>query len=625
MPIYGDCTMTNSNTTSDDHRKTVGEWLDLPFEWRIPVYQRHYAWDAKKSHGPIDLFWKTVQEQAESLLTDKEIPRHYLGAILVDDKKKNQLDPITPFNVVDGQQRLTTIQIALLAIAQLAKQYECDDIIEELHKYVYSPEGSRTRLNPTNFDQEQFKEVVYWVYGTGTASISHVNHARQKNSKKSKVMSAFNYFCKNAEEFVKKHSKQGAKLAIDAIKRALLEKFDLVLIVLHKDDNAQQVFESLNNYGERLTTFDLIRNNVFYRATHIEPGKEPGKDQELFDGIWQQLENPDWEDKANRKNTHIEAYIARMLAAKTGKEFNFNTIDIFNTYKEFAVPFGKNIDEEVRQLMEYTDIYKYLGFPPEKAGENPVPDMNFGIFRFDIWNNIDYYPVLFMITGSETLNTTEKQRMVNLLESYVIRRRICALSMEYYNLHAIEICKHLSKKNNYNTLFEVLKNAEGRSTLFPDNNMVTAECTRAKFYGSSQGSINRHIFCQLEISMNDSPEERGELNINQLSLDHILPQKWDKNSKWKDMVLVDNTDEADVPGYIHTLGNLTLMSGPNNARKSNGSLEEFYDYLKNSAMALNRELAEELKQDFVWNLDKIRARSQKLGKKICEIWPEDIK
>ena len=612
--------MTNSNTTSDDHRKTVGEWLDLPFEWRIPVYQRHYAWDAKKSHGPIDLFWKTVQEQAESLLTDKEIPHHYLGAILVDDKKKNKLDPMTPFHVVDGQQRLTTIQIALLAIAQLAKQYECDDITEKLQKYVYSPEGNRTRLNPTNFDQEQFKEVVYWVYGTGTASISHVNLARQKNSKKSKVMSAFNYFCKNAEGFVKKHSKQGAEAAINSLKQALLEKFDLVLIVLRPDDNAQQVFESLNNHGERLTTFDLIRNNVFYRAAHIEPDK----DQKLFDGEWQQLEHPDWGDMANRKNTHIEAYIARMLVAKTSKEFNFNTIDIFNTYKQFADRFANNIDEEIRQLMEYTELYKYLGFVPKKATENPVPDINFGIFRFNIWNNRDYYPVLFMIAETEKLDTAEKQKMVNLLESYVIRRRICALPMDNYNLHAIDICKHLGKKNDYRTLFHVLKDAKGPSTMFPDNDMVMKECVHAKFYIPSLGSINRHIFRQLEISMND-PVERGELDISQLSLDHILPQQWDKNSTWRNMILSGNTDETEVPGYIHTLGNLTLMSLPNNIRKSNNPLEEIHGYLTKSAMALNRELAEEIKQDFVWNLDKIRARSQKLGKKICEIWPEDIK
>ena len=612
--------MSNSNTTPDDHRKTVGEWLDRPFEWRIPVYQRHYSWDAKKSHGPIDLFWKTVQKQAESLLTDKKtphLPHHYLGAILVDDKKENKLDTMTPFNVVDGQQRLTTIQIALLAIAHLAKQHDCDDIAEELKKYIYSQKGDRTRLNPTNFDQDQFKEAVFWAYGT--TSISRVNEARQKNSKKSKVISAFNYFCENAEVFVKKHSKQGAKAAINAIKQALLEKFDLVLIVLRTDDNAQQVFESLNNHGERLTTFDLIRNNVFYRAAD--------KDQELFNGAWQELETPDWEEKANRNNTHIEAYIARMLAAKTGKEFNFNTIDIFNTYKEFADQdqFKNNIDEEIRQLMEYTDIYKYLGFPPKKAGENPVPGINFGIFRFNIWGNREYYPVLFMIAGSEKLDTAEKQRMVKLLESYVIRRHVCALTMKHYNLHAFKLCKHLNKKNSYDTLFEVLRKAEDPTTMFPNNNIVATECARATLYGSSQGSLNRHIFRQLEMSMNNSPEERGELNINQLSLDHILPQKWDKNPKWKDMVLDDNTDETDVLGYIHTLGNLTLMSLPNNIRKSNNPLEEIHEYLAKSAMALNRELAEEIGQDFVWNLDKIKARSQKLAKRICEIWPEDIK
>lgn len=623
--------MNTQSTPKDDHRKTVGEWLNQPFEWRIPVYQRHYAWDSEIESGPIHLFWETVEEQTVARLdgqkTGKKPPQHYLGAVLVDNKTDptGAIDGITRWDVVDGQQRLTTIQIALLALIRVATdEYQHGDQIKKgLEDFVFSDKGSnRPRLVPTNFDKQQFEKVLFDVYDVlpdvGSPKVS------KENANKSKIVSTFEFFKGAYKSLVEKCTHDEIDV-IRAIKESLLDGFDIVLIALRDTDEAQKIFESLNNYAKPLTTFDLIRNNVFDRAA-----KKAGMDVKLFwSPAWQQMEKPYWEGKAdNRKtgwNTHIEAYIARMLVAKMQKEVRFNRNEIFRTYKEFHKTFP-SIDEEISGLVDYLDIYRHLDGDTER---NPVdPDVDFGVFRYGIWPNRDFYPVIFLIADSGA-SAQQKRRMIRLLECYVIRRGVCKLSLTPYNKHAPSICTELGDNPSYEALSKMLKTATKDTTVFPDDERVKASCVNEKFYKSP---FQRYVFECIEKSMHSLRVEKVDVAEGQLTIDHILPQGWEKNEEWKHMMLGANSDrsEADVMtieastmvinAYLDTIGNLTLMSGPNNSVKSNRPLDKVKDLLEDSTVKLNRQLANETS----WNLEKITARSKELATKICEIWPYEV-
>lgn len=607
-----------ASNAKNDHRKTVGEWLNQTFEWRIPVYQRHYAWDSEIESGPIHLFWETVEEQAVARLDGQKPPQHYLGAVLVDNKTEpGAIDGITRWDVVDGQQRLTTIQIALLALIRVATdEYQCGDQIKEnLVDFVFSDKGSnRPRLVPTNFDKQQFQKVLFDVYDVlpdvGSPKVS------KENANKSKIVSTFEFFKGAYKSLVERQSHSETDI-IRAIKEALLDGFDIVLIALRETDEAQKIFESLNNYAKPLTTFDLIRNNVFDRAA-----KEPGRDVKLFwSPAWQQMEKPYWEGKAdNRKvgwNTHIEAYIARMLVAKMRKEFRFNRNEIFRTYKEFQQGFS-SVDEEISELVDYLDIYRYLDGDTER---NPVdPEVDFGVFLHGIWPNRDLYPVIFLIAGSDA-SAQQKQRMIQLLECYVIRRGVCKLSLGHYNQYALSICAELGDNPSYEALNKMLKTATKDTTVFPDDERIKTSCLSANFYKSS---FQRYVFERIEKSMHGLRVEKVVVAEGQLTIDHILPKGWEKNEEWKSMVLgADSQGEADamvVNAYLDTIGNLTLMSGKNNSIKSNRPLRTVKELLEETTVKLNRQLAKEGS----WGLEKIHARSKCLAEKICQIWPYDI-
>ena len=599
---------------NDDHRKSVGEWLKLPYVWRIPVYQRHYAWDANMESGPIHLFWETVQEQTVARLNGKTPSPHYLGAVLVENKTNpHAADGITRYDVVDGQQRLTTIQIALLALIKVAGECSCD-LKSELEKYVFSNrERDETRLFPTNYDNHQFRAVLFYAYDVIIGI--DVQNTIQENTDRSKILSTFKFFKQVYNKVVRDNYQHSEEKIIRAIMNTLTEGFDIVRIVLHPTDEAQKVFESLNNYAKPLTTFDLIRNNVFYRAASVRPGE----DQRLFKTKeWQQFEKPYWEGRADggksNWSTHIEAYVARMLVAQVRTNFLFNRNEIFRTYKKFCADMNfPSIDEEIKTLSCYVNVYKYLD---KEIDRNPIANgVSFGVFLHDVWKNRDFYPVIFAIAGSD-VGVDEKQKMINLLESYVIRRAVCGLATGAYNQYAVTICKELGDEPCYETLHKVLKRATVDTNVFPDDAKVMSNCGVTNFY---KVPFARYVFKEIEQFGQDSAE-RGNIDLDEMTIDHILPQTWDSNEEWKKMLSVDVSSE-EITNYINVIGNLTLMSRVRNARIANRSFNEIKrELLRQSPMKINRELAEEE----TWNVEKIRARSKFLADEICKIWRYDI-
>lgn len=616
---------TIQNHDEDARRKTVGEWLSFPYEWKIPVYQRHYAWESQKNEaGPIDLFWETVEEQTNARIGGEQPKQHYLGAVLVKNTtSENTSEPVFRYDVVDGQQRLTTIQIALLAIIPVAAECGCgDEIKEELRKYVFYDE-SKPRLSPTNYDSEQFKRVVFDAYEILLMGVDS-SHSNRENFKKSKIVSAYEFFNEKHKSLVERHSQQ-KKEVIRGIIHTLLKGFDLVRIVLRRDDDAQRVFESLNNYAMPLTTFDLIRNNVFDRAAKIKFGL----DVELFNQPdWRQLEEPYWEEKSDQgkanSSQHIEAYIARMLVAKMKEEIRFSRNEIFKTYKKFIHEATVNenkptadrikaIADEIKALVDYVDIYRYLD---SGIIENAPDGIDFGVFRYQNWKKRDFYPVIFIIMRSD-LDVAHKQRMLRLLESYVVRRSVCGLTQQRYNLYAPMICKALGSAPSYDRLREELQKTQKDTHVFPDDDRVTHDCELKNFYNSH---FPYYMFDRIEVSMHTPRAERVVVDDDQLTLDHILPQKWHANTEWQETLGKDDAADLEVNTYINTIGNLAMMSGSNNARKSNRSFQVTKQLLSGSGMKMNRELSEE--ND--WNILKIKERSRALAKQICEIWPYDI-
>lgn len=607
-----------TSANHSDHRRTVGEWLTRPYEWRIPVYQRHYAWNPEEEFGPTQLFWEIVEEQASRRLKKKSVDPHYFGAILVKNKT-GDLPNIHEYDVVDGQQRLTTIKVALFAMIGVASKFDYrKEVQDKLAKYIFndpsSDERKQKKLVPTNFDRTQFDNLLTSAYGTQRDK----NQNDNEKSKQSKVVQAYKFFNEEIQEFVKNNSQTDGMEAIDSLIDTIVGGFELVLIQLKETDEAQKIFESLNNTARPLTTFDLIRNNIFYRADK----NIPGSDVELFNSQeWQQFEDPFWEGEPGRsdKSTHIEAYIARMLMAEKKKLLPLNRNALFKKYKEFAEEEeqqGLGVREEIETISEYVDIYKYLVGEIER---NPLSaDFDFGYFMFKICKSMDFYPTVFAIAGCG-IPEEEKQRMVHLLESYAIRRHIAHMTAESNNRLAPKICEVLGDRPNYEKLDRFLKEVsqDSETRIFPKDEVIRSACLNKNFYKSK---LKDYIFNRIA---HYSTTERDEVrDIKGLTIDHIVPKAWQNKEGWEKALARFKPEDVDVK--IHTIGNLTPMSKSRNSQKSNRDWEGTDGakaLLKKCDLKLTRALADKDK----WDIDEIDERSKSLSELICGIWPEDIK
>ena len=601
-------------------RNTVRDYLSRPFVWKVPVYQRHYSWDRTTDlSGPIELFWGTVQEQSEQRLAGKNPDAHYLGAILVSNQTDPKSAKVTKiFDVVDGQQRLTTIAITMLAIIEVAERH-CgkEQLQNNLAKYFFIDEEGRReqKLNPTNFDKHQFRQILSDVYDLSLRL--KLGGVSKENALKPKVDNVFNYFQNQIGTLIAQHSDKNATVVLQALTESVLDGFHIVLIVLEKTDAPQKVFESMNNTAKPLTTFDLIRNRIFLRSS-----EEQGNDVELFNSpLWQSLENAFWEQSSGKRNdkmVHIDSYIARMLIAKLKREVKFDRNSLFKTFLEFSAK-HESVEQVIESMTDYTKIYKYL--VAADYAQNPIhSDFSFGIFHHDNWENKDFYPLIFMVIKS-TIEEHEKQRILELLESYIVRREVCAFTRGNYNKDVPVLCGGLSSGVSYDSLWAVLAKREAPTVVFPNDEYVKNACRIVDFYKSP---IKHYVLSEINRQLDPSNERVSQDN---LTVDHILPQKWFANSVWRKFLLGDSENSqlsvADtehrkgiIENYINTIGNLTLLTSKRNIQKSNDDFAKVKGMLANSNLLMNREIAKMEK----WDEKDILKRSVGMAEVICQRW-----
>ena len=610
-------------------RETVRQWLSNPWQWRIPVYQRHYAWDADEEYGATHLFWEVVEKQATERLkaarrSGKPPSPHYFGAVLVAPQPTDEMDSIQRFDVVDGQQRLTTINIALFSVIGWAMSNGLGDQVKaELAKYIFvnpdNPNANHSKLLPTNFDKTQYQNLLMQAYSESDPD----DDVTRDTYNRSMVVLAWKFFNDEVSLFIEKNEGGDSEPPYKALIDTLLDGFELVVIPLSKTDEAQSVFESINNTARPLKTFDLIRNNVFHRASK----ESTGNDVTLFNQTtWQEFEKPEWEEWFNKKgdSEHIETYVARMLIAKTKEPFLIKRDAIYRQYKKYATSIsdhGLAVSKEIKDMASYVPTYKYLAM---NNASNPTEDqgasVDFGYFRTHVKEAVIFLPLMFIISTCKA-SVKEKQRMVNLLESWFIRRSICELEGDT-NKQIPTICKELGDKPDYKKLASLLKEAgqEISTKWFPEDKAVASSLKKVHF-GRSRKKLLQYLFERI-VWKTTNPNRNENRDSVGFTIDHIFPQSW-RDTEWAEVV--KGIDEYDVDEKIDTIGNLTPLARGTNAVKGNqpwGRNKESgaRRCLAKSDLTMTRELADKDK----WDIDEIDNRSDELAKIICKIWLYEI-
>lgn len=623
-------------TDESAKRHSLADWLTSRNIWHVPIYQRHYSWDSDDDAGQVQLFWDTVVEHADGILNNARKDPHYFGAILVNEQRNTRaLNAARVFDVVDGQQRLTTIQLIMLALIHSALEHEelAESLAAKLRPYLYVDNGGKEEpiLQPTNYDNYQYHIVL--------TAVEHkkpnleVVEAEQEAFDKSKVKKAFDFFRREHVEFVKKRIAAGgvdAEKVYEALHDAILRGFEIVLIQLRRTDRPQEVFQSLNTTSKPLTTLDLIRNDVFQRAADVREGY----DREVCNSRqWKTLEKPFWEEKVDQRlnTTHIETYLPRMLIAKLpGKAVKFERNVLVKTYRnEFAPKHGEDILAEVNEMVEYEAIYRDL---VQRKSEHMLPVVeqsgivtSLGIFAFDAWGSRDFWPTVFLVLKS-AVPADEKQRILRLLESYIVRRHVSGQSTAHYNQFVVDVCEVLNKDISCNSLERLLLKSDSPSTGFPKSDAIIANRVEHNFVG--QGNAKHISTYMLHVLARNMQSKADEMKIvDKLTIDHILPRSWHTEKGWRDQFLSEGEDSESekirqVNNWVDTIGNLTLLSSKNNPKKSNRPFSKVRNLLSESPLKMNKEIVSTYaNENDEWDLKSIEERGADIVDHIRRIWP----
>lgn len=599
--------------------------LQDPKRLVVPVYQRTYEWTIERQIGP---FFAQVEAKAEQQLEGNRGLPHYMGALLLMPRGAHVFGTLPVFDVVDGQQRLTTFQIFLAALMDLANCSGQEIIAAQIKPYLLNLTQSlmqneaeeRYKLHTTPYDRKLFRDLI----DLGHAEIrkdypqAFYKNGKINNGTARKPLQAYWFLREAAAEFVRGANGDCVQSRLGALAGALLEDIRVIVITLGLEDDAQVIFETLNSGGEPLAAMDLVRNDVFHRA--VRQGENV---EQLMTKRWGAFEEPFWKKAATQgrlKKPRIDFFLAHTLAAETGKEILLS--ELYARYKAFVADRQfQSVDAELQTLLQHAPTYRALAEPAENDALGVLAR------RLEVFDVSTAIPLVFVIAAGDAADE-EKAALYELIASYVIRRALCGLTPKNYNNTFIRIAGRLSSRGVSRVELSAAFAESSRETVrFPDDDELTAAILRQPQYGRMLQPRLRLILTELEIASRDKFDEATGVSEG-LSIEHVLPDQWTTHWPLLDGTVVPDdmktgmtaaqlTQIDNREAVKHTLGNLTLLTQPANSEGKNFEFKRKCERLKTSLLAMNQDIA----SLDGWSEEEIRQRSEQLARLAVRLWP----
>lgn len=538
-------------------------------QFTIPVYQRNYNWEEKQC--------STLINDIIDISMDTNGNTHFIGSIVYMSDGVHSIGK-NDFSVIDGQQRLTSITLLLIAIYHRANDFKEERIRDMvLERYLtdkYLDDANKMKLILPGVNCKILKYLldrdIIWVEDT---------------QKDSNLLKNYKFFYESIEDINK------LKIIISGI-----EKLLYVDIILEKGkDDPQRIFESLNSTGLDLSQSDLIRNFIL-----MDLDRE--KQNEIYEDYWVEIENNTKTYKKKKLNILLSEFLRDYLTIELKKIPNqkkvFEEFKNNYDYKDYDL-----IIEKIKDIKKYSDIYNKI-LNPEKEEDLDI-SINLRYLKAMDLGVIN--PFLMSIYNDYIKEKFEKDtfiKILELLQSYLLRRYVCGEPTGALNKIFASLYNRIDKNNYYSSLESILVNQN-----FPKNEEFKSSLKTKALY--KDGDKLNYIFDRLE---NFEHNERVDVFADNITIEHIFPQK--PNKDWKEALSQSEFD--DMLALKDTISNLTLTGS--NSNLGNKYFTEKRDKpnlgYKDSKLFLNKWIGEQDK----WNINKMNERFEILYSKIVKIW-----
>jgi Protein of unknown function (DUF1524)/Protein of unknown function DUF262 len=577
------------------------------------------------------------EEALERLEKRTPLP-HYFGAIIYSEPQSQTFGTVPSRFLVDGQQRITTFQLVLAAIKEVARVNKVGRLVSAIDAYLFNektasmadPARERFKLWPSSYDRTLFQHIAENPRDKLRSLQSKFFYKNGNLIKGSapNLLRAYWFLLEVFEEFIAERGKDNAEtpeVVLDALLGGFLSGFQIVVIQLDQNDDAQEIFASLNGLSKPLSPFDLIRNDVFHRA------RKHGEDeQQLFDGRWKNFEKPFWTEQVRQgrlKRARADHLVAHAVVAETAREVNVGKIAVeYQRYsRERASP---TVAEELDVLLTHAETYAAMesgktGGPLGRVSE---------VLR--IWDLSTFHPLILHI-NAHSMGDPQKERLFRLLENYIIRREICALTTKNYNKVVLSMVRQLSEGADPVADFQKhLSELKGDASRMPTDVQIVEAVSRYPAYSNIPAPRLKYILQNIEYGKRTKFDEVTVVSTT-LTIEHVMPRKWSKHWPLPNGFLapVESTFEATIGGHqlsdevkslmetrqrlVNTIGNLTLLTEALNPSVGNGPWLAKREKFAKSLLALNRDVA----AIDAWGETSIEARANDLAAVANRLWP----
>ncbi|WP_248965304.1 GmrSD restriction endonuclease domain-containing protein [Sphaerisporangium perillae] len=543
----------------------------------VPLYQRPYSWEREQ----LATLWRDIEIQADRIEQGKD-NSHFLGSVVLAPGPNN-----SPGNyewlVVDGQQRLTTLMVALCALRdhQAAEDPLHRERINETHLINrFRPGDARYRLLPTQVDRQAFKDCVEGQPFGATGSL---------------IASAYQFFRTKLVEV----DDPADPHDIARIESVVLNRLNVVQIVVEGDDNAFRIFESINNTGTRLSQVDLIRNYVFM---HL-----PTKGQFVYDTYWLPMQK-----KLGPKGMDQLMYLALVL--DRGDEAQYN--DTYRGHQELL----RSVTMDKRHVEDHVEEYvknlarraRYLQRILEPNGGSEIDAR----LRFlNEWKGNTAYPVIMRLLELHDGGEVSEDKVVeaqSYIESFLVRRLIGGVTTGNLNKIFMRLTSELTGEE---PVANVVRASLSPARLFwSSDEQFRSDVRNRAFYWQGRTAQQKLVLRRLEKSYGG--KESVELSDKKITIEHVLPQS--PTAEWREQLATEGDAERIHKELVHTLGNLTLSGY--NSELSNMSFAKKRDFLAHTSLVMNQEIAKHER----WGKAEIHSRADELASRAIEIWPSPL-
>jgi hypothetical protein len=585
----------------------------------VPLFQRPYVWNEENQWEPL---WEDVRRVADRVLShpnDKHYP-HFLGAVVLQ-QVPNQAGLMQQRTIIDGQQRLTTLQLLLdalaaelMAVEALPSAMRIEALVRNADPFCSKPED-RFKVWPTNRDRPAFNEVMGAAPPIDYDAIGHRGE---------RMVGAHRFFGQQAREWLHKQGAEAIPARAAAIEAVVRDLLQIVVIDLAVDENAQEIFETLNARGAQLTAADLIKNFIFQRLHETEADVE-----EAYQAHWKDFETGFWEAEISvgrLRYPRSSVFLNHWLVAQTGEEVVAR--EVFDRFKRYADhEAGLPMKALLKQVHAAARVYRaFIDAAATTTG--PIDRLGLFGYRTGVLESEVIKPLILCLLDPEQSSIPKAQfnKALDIIESWMVRRMLVRATAKGYNqviAELIALVRNSDRTTVGDTIEAFLAKQSADSRYWPDDIELKQELLELLAYRRLRRGRLRMVLEGIEDHLrgwSNGQEGLGGERVTRgkLAIEHVMPRKW--QTHWP---LQDASGEAERERIVHMLGNLTLLTGKLNSKVSNGPWvgadSKRLGLEGHDVLILNRELLKKAREQ--WTEDSIRKRTEGLVDAIAAIWP----